>query len=113
MKNIILILGIILMSFSVNAQEKLNKNAKVKFHVSGNCEMCKSRIEKAAFSVSDVKTAEWNSEDEMLELIINENKTNVTSIQEAIAKVGHDTEGIKATDEDYEKLHTCCAYDRE
>jgi len=34
-------------------------------------------------------------------------------IHEAIAAVGHDTEKVKATDEAYEELHTCCKYPRD
>ena len=105
-----------LIGFTTNAQvetAKTNKNAKVEFHVSGNCEMCKARIEKAAYSVSGVKTADWHMDCGTLYLIMNENKTDITTIQNAIAKVGHDSDGVKATDEDYDNLHTCCAYDRE
>lgn len=122
MKNIIVLIVLSLSVVTTRAQsesskqqnqEKGNKNAKVEFHVSGNCEMCKKRIEKAAYSVSGVKSADWHMDCDTLYLIINEQKTDVTTIQKAIAKVGHDTEGIKATDEDYEKLHTCCSYERE
>lgn len=113
MKNIVLILGIILLTISVNAQEKKNKNAKVEFHVSGNCEMCKIRIEKAAYSVAGIKTANWHIDNETLYLIMNENKTDVGMIQKAIAKVGYDTQDLKATEEAYSKLPDCCAYDRE
>ena len=116
MKNIIVILVMTLFGFTTIAQEetaKTNKNAKVAFHVSGNCEMCKARIEKAAYSVSGVKTADWHIDTGTLNLIMNENKTDIATIQKAIAKVGHDSDGVKATDEDYDNLHTCCAYDRE
>lgn len=119
MKNTILILILSFIGFTSKAQEatqkennKENKNAKVEFHVSGNCDMCKKRIEKAAYSVSGVKSADWQIDSGKLYLIINEQKTDVVTIQKAIAKVGHDTEGLKSTDEDYQKLHTCCAYDR-
>ena len=43
---------LLLVSFTAQAQEKKNKNAKYHIEVNGNCEMCKKRIEKAAFSVS-------------------------------------------------------------
>jgi hypothetical protein len=33
-------------------------------------------------------------------------------VQEAIAKVGHDTGAVKATDEAYNGLPACCKYDR-
>jgi mercuric ion binding protein len=112
MKNIIVVLLLTFVGFTVQAQEVKNKNAKVEFHVSGNCEMCKKRIEKAAFSVSGVKSANWHIDSTTLYLIVNEQKTDVATIQKALAKAGHDTDGAKALKEDYDKLHTCCQYER-
>jgi mercuric ion binding protein len=112
MKNILAVLLLTFIGFSVHAQEVKNKNAKVEFHVNGNCEMCKKRIEKAALSVSGVKSADWHMDSGTLYLIANEQKTNVVAIQNAIAKVGHDTDVVKASKEDYDKLHACCQYER-
>ena len=112
MKNIILGMLLFIVAISAHGQEKKNKNAKHDIEVNGNCEMCKKRIEKAAFSVSGVKSAEWHIDDHMLHLIINEEKCSLTDVKKAIAKVGHDSEDIKATQEDYEKLHGCCLYER-
>ncbi len=112
MKNIILVMMILFMGLATQAQDKKNKNAKYNVEVNGNCEMCKKRIEKAALSVSGVKSAEWHIDDHMLHLIVNEEKCSLADVKKAIAKVGHDTEDIKATKEDYEKLHGCCMYER-
>ncbi len=112
MKNLLTIVLLIFVGFTANAQEKKNKNAKYDIEVNGNCEQCKKRIEKAAFSVPGVKSAVWHMDDHVLHVIINEEKTSVTEIKKAIAKVGHDTDEIKATDKDYENLHHCCKYDR-
>ena len=113
MKNIFLVLVISLFGFFANAQETAkNKNAKVEFQVKGNCGMCKKRIEKAALSVSGVKLAKWQKDTGILSLIFNEEKTNVLIVQKAIAKVGHETDGAKVSQEDYNKLHTCCQYSR-
>ena len=112
MKNIIVVVLLTFVGFTVQAQEAKNKNAKVEFHVSGNCEMCEKRIEKAALSVSGVKSADWHMDCATLYLIINEQKTDVTTIQKAIAKVGHDTDEVKALKESYDSLHTCCQYER-
>ena len=111
MKNLIITL-VLLMSIGLSAQEKTNKNAKYNIQVNGNCELCKKRIEKAAFSVSGVKSATWGIDDHTLHLILNEQKSSVLDVEKAVAKVGHDTDDVKATDEDYESLHTCCMYDR-
>jgi Cu(I)/Ag(I) efflux system membrane fusion protein len=78
--------------------------------VSGNCEMCKDRIETAAKSVSGVSSADWSSETKMLNVKFDGAKTNSEAIQKAIAKVGHDTEKFKAPDEVYNKLPECCLY---
>jgi Cu(I)/Ag(I) efflux system membrane fusion protein len=81
-----------------------------KFKVSGNCEMCKERIETAAKSVAGVASAEWNSETKLLQLNFDKGKTNIDNIQEAIAKSGHDTEKYKAPDDVYKALPECCLY---
>lgn len=92
------------------AKQKPNKNKKVQFGVNGNCEMCKKRIEKAAYSVKGVKSAIWSAEHQDIHLIIDETKCSVEDVKNAITNVGHDTEGLKATDEQYENLHGCCKY---
>lgn len=96
---------------AINAQEK-SKNSKVEVKVSGICDMCKSRIEKAAFKTKGVKSAEWSSDTQSLSLVINERKTDVLTIQKSMAAIGHDTEGVQATNEAYNNLHGCCKYER-
>lgn len=78
--------------------------------VSGNCEMCKDRIETAAKSVSGVSSAEWSTETKMLHVQFDGAKTNLDAIQKTIAKAGHDTEKYKASDAVYKALPECCAY---
>ena len=112
MKNILFGMMLLFVTLSTQAQEKKNKNAKHDVAVNGNCDMCKKRIEKAAFSVKGVKSAEWHSDDQTLHLIINEEKGSTLDVEKAVAKVGHDAGEIKATDEDYNKLHGCCNYER-
>lgn len=112
MKKIILVLFVSLIGFTMQAQAKKNKNAKADVEVKGNCEMCKKRIEKAAYSVAGVKSAVWHSEDQQLHLVYNEQKCSATDVVKAVAKAGHDTKDIKADKEDYDKLHECCQYER-
>lgn len=112
MRNIILGMLLLFVSLSAQAQQPKNKNAKYDIEVNGNCEMCKKRIEKAAFSVKGVKSAEWHIDDHTLHLILNEEKCSPLDVKKAIAKVGHDSDEVKATKEDFEKLHGCCLYER-
>jgi mercuric ion binding protein len=112
MKKLLLVLFVSLIGYAAQAQEKKGKNAKHEIEVKGNCEMCKKRIEKAAYSVAGVKSAVWSAESQQLKIILNEQKAASLEIEKAVAKVGHDTEHVKATDEDYSNLHDCCSYDR-
>ena len=122
MKNIILIVLISFLGFSVQGQEsntgeqalhKKNKNAHYTTEVNGNCEQCQKRIQKAAFSVPGVKSANWSIETHQLSLILNEEKCSSLDVKKAIAKVGHDTDEMKATKEEYDNLHSCCKYERQ
>lgn len=116
MKKILLIGAIVLSGAFAQAQEKKNKNAKVDIEVKGNCQMCKKRIEKAAFAVKGVRDAVWHGDHQILHLTINENKTDVLTIQNAIAKAGHDTKfnnvEVKTPEDIYKNLHKCCVYQR-
>lgn len=112
-KYLVLMLAVLGVAFTSTAQEKKNKNAKVDVEVKGNCDMCKKRIEKAAFGVKGVKSATWHADDQMLHLIIDENKTSSKKVQESVAKAGHDTKEVKATTDNYDNLHGCCKYERE
>jgi len=98
--------------FMFGALAVIAANKTESFKVYGNCEMCKARIEKAAKSVDGVSVADWNVETKMLALTFDDSKTDVHKVQEAIAKVGHDTDMHKSTDEAYNKVAGCCKYER-
>ena len=98
--------------FMLGAVTVFAGNKTEKFKVYGNCDLCKARIEKAAKSVEGVQTADWNQETKMMKVTLDDSKTNVHKVEMAIAKAGHDTDMHKATDEAYNKLPSCCKYDR-
>ncbi len=80
------------------------------FHVSGNCDLCKARIETATKSVDGVKSATWDEKSQNAHVAYDEMKTDPMKIQAAIAKAGHDTEKIKADVKAYNALPECCRY---
>lgn len=81
------------------------------FKVSGNCGMCKNKIEKAAKDAG-ATTAVWNVEKKELTVTYTSSSTNTAKIQQKIADVGYDNAGFTATAESYDKLHACCKYER-
>ncbi|RDK89111.1 heavy-metal-associated domain-containing protein [Marinirhabdus gelatinilytica] len=107
MKNIIIAVLVVFAGITASAQDK---NARATIEVDGVCGMCKKRIETAAIKTKGVKSAVWNVETKECSLIFDERKTDLTTISQSIADVGHDTKEIKATDEAYNSVHPCCLY---
>ena len=116
MKKIIFIFSWCLIGFSVQSQEiKKMKNSKISFEVDGVCGMCKKRIETSVLKTKGVKFAYWDVKTHQLNLIMDARKTNVSTVQKNILKVGHDivgldTEKLTATDKAYNSLDPCCKY---
>ena len=79
--------------------------------VSGNCDLCKTRIEKAA-KLDGVSKAEWDAKTNILALTFDPAKTNMDQISKQIAAVGHDNNKVKADDKAYNALPGCCKYVR-
>ncbi len=107
MKKIILVALVMMFGVQVQAQDR---NARATIEVDGVCLMCKERIEKAAIKTKGVKSAVWDVKTHMLSLIYDERRTNLQTIEESLAAVGHDTKNVKASEEAYEGLHHCCKY---
>ena len=111
MKSLSILTVLLFGLFSTNnsfAQSSV-KNETIK--VWGNCGMCKTTIEKAA-AKAGAASANWDEETKELKVSYAVNKTSSEKIQKQIAKSGYDTQGFKATDKAYDKLHGCCKYER-
>lgn len=88
----------------INAQDSV-----IRFRVSGNCEMCKKRIEEAAKG-KGIKKAGWNVESKYLTLSVEAYFKGIEKVHQRIADAGHDTELRKAKDIVYAELPGCCKY---
>jgi mercuric ion binding protein len=97
---------LILLSSALYGQPK---TIKTSIKVSGNCVMCKNRIE-TALDHAGVRFASWSAETKMLEVAYNNRKISEKEIHELVAAAGHDTDAVKAEDEVYGKLPFCCLY---
>ena len=101
------LLSISFISFSMNGLAQ-GKTETIK--ITGECGMCKSKIESAA-KKSGATYANWDVDSKELTVKYS-NQSNTAKIQKGIAAVGYDTPQYKATKEAYNKLHECCKYDR-
>ena len=109
-KSIITVLLTVLSTITFAQNSELKKQ-EINFGVAGRCNDCKDRIEKA-LDIKGIKFAEWNKEEQLCKVVYNPQKISENDIHNAIAKIGHDTDKVKATDEDYENLQDCCHYNR-
>lgn len=110
LKKIMVAVVVLLSSIGLNAQIKNEKTAEVK--ISGNCGMCKKNIEKAG-NVNKEAAVVWDANTKIAKISYDSSKTTQDDILKRIANAGYDSEKFKATEEQYNKLHGCCQYDRE
>jgi Cu(I)/Ag(I) efflux system membrane fusion protein len=102
-------------SFSHNHGNDQEKSGRMEtrhdtFEVSGNCEMCKERIEAAAKSIKGVFTASWDMNTKLISVRFDDGITSLDAIGNAIAEAGHDNGKYHTADEVYNKLPPCCRY---
>jgi copper chaperone CopZ len=95
------------------AQTSPNTIDTATFTVSGNCEMCKKRIETAALTSKGVKTAVWNDATQAITVTYKAGKTTPDAIGKSIAAAGYDNAHATANPDAYKKLPTCCRYTRD
>lgn len=103
------ILSVVALTFLGSAVFAQSKTEKI--NVSGNCGMCKKKIENA-LKVSGINTAEWNKTTKVLTVSYDSTKINSEQVQQKVAATGYDTAKFKASKEAYESLDDCCQYDR-
>lgn len=107
-KYFVLVFALIIATTSfAQTQSTPTKTQTIK--VSGLCDMCKTRIEKAA-KIEGVIRAAWDLKTKGLTVVYNPSKVKIADLEKRIAAVGHDTPLYKASDKVYNALPGCCKY---
>jgi copper chaperone CopZ len=88
----------------------LAQTSEVTFWVDGVCGMCEKRIESALINSSGVKFADWDLETLQVKVAYNSKKITEQKLHEILSGAGHDTQKVRAKDEDYAKVPGCCKY---
>jgi outer membrane receptor for ferrienterochelin and colicin/copper chaperone CopZ len=81
----------------------------IEFQVMGTCGMCEDRVEEAAM-IEGVTESEWDWEKMIMTVTYDPAVANIINVHKAIAKIGHDTDLMKAGDNVYSALPDCCLY---
>lgn len=104
-----ILFGSFLLLSSIDSFAQSKQDSTISFKVSGVCDLCKERIEKAAKG-KGVNHADWNLDTKMLTITFDPSRTTIEKVNERVADVGHDTYLKKADDAVYKALHPCCRY---
>ncbi len=99
------------LSFLLMSVFSFAQTQKQTVKVWGECGMCKKTIEKAA-KQAGATAANWNVDSKILAVSFDAKQTNVEAIEKSIAAAGYDTKNFTASDDAYNKLHSCCHYER-
>ena len=108
-KSLPLVWLILLLVSSREMQAQTSTVITITLKVSGNCDMCKERIETAAKG-KGVKQASWDTETKLLTLTYDTLQTRIEKVHARIAEAGHDTDLKKAKNDTYKALPECCLY---
>jgi periplasmic mercuric ion binding protein len=111
MKSRFLTTSLFITLFSLFSFSSFAETITSTFKVSGECGMCKKKIE-SSLRVKGVSKVNWDLESKTITVSYNSDKISIDEIHERIASVGYDTEKVKAKDEEYNKLDACCRYER-
>lgn len=107
MKNILLLLGFLLISQATFAQFG-KKTKTIEIESSIQCGMCVDRLENSFADFWAVKNVDYEIEDQKIIVTYNSKKTSPEKIRKHIAKVGYDADDVAADKEAYEGLPGCC-----
>lgn len=105
----ILIVNLLVINSLSYAQIKNIKTNTVKIY--GNCEICKTTIEKAGNKKKESKVT-WNKESQTATIEFNDAKTSLNDILKRVALAGYDSDMYLAPDATYNSLASCCQYER-
>lgn len=111
MKNLIKLSLVLIFILSISSNTFANsKEVKTDtLMVAGVCGMCEERIENAAL-IKGVKKADWSQDTHELIVVYRPDKVSLDEIAIAVSEIGHDNSIYNSTDEQYEKVHSCCKY---
>lgn len=103
-----IMLSFLLISFSLVGCAQKGNTKEVTFKTSGQCSMCKERIENALAYEKGVVNSNFNTETKELTVKFKPSKTNEEAIKKAVSKLGYDIDDVLADPKAYDKLPPCC-----
>jgi copper chaperone CopZ len=107
--SIFLLLGMLIISEMLFSQA--DGSMDIYFPTTGNCVLCKIRIENTVNKLNGIEEVTWDFETDVTYVTYDDTQTDAHEIMQVIAYVGHETEWYPASDSGYAALQgTCCLY---
>ncbi|MEI7594766.1 MAG: heavy-metal-associated domain-containing protein [Bacteroidota bacterium] len=103
-----IVLSFLLFSFGLFGCAQTAGTVEKTFKTSGQCGMCKDRIEKMLAYEKGIVSSDFNVETKELTVKYKSNKTNEAEIKKAVSKLGYDIDDVMGDQVAYEKLPPCC-----
>lgn len=101
------ILALLLIGYSpLQAQDA--KTATVEIKTSAECDMCKTRIEKAMNLTKGVSEATLDVKTRVLKVTYNPAKITPEKLRDIVSRTGYDADEVKARPAAYKRLPECC-----
>jgi periplasmic mercuric ion binding protein len=105
MKNLIIIVSLLALAITAQAQKKTEE---ISIKTSAVCNMCKINIEKALAYEKGPKKSELTVKTQIVTVVYDTKKTSPEKIKKAISEAGYDADEVPAYPKAYEKLNACC-----
>jgi mercuric ion binding protein len=103
------LLIVLIISFSIEGfAQKAKKGTPLIMKTSGQCEMCKERLETAFAYEKGVYSSEFDLKTKEFTVYYNPAKTDPDKIRKTVNTIGYDADDTKADPKAYAKLPACC-----
>lgn len=102
------VLALLILSSAMLFAQKAPKGTPLIMKTSGQCEMCKDRLETAFAYEKGVYSSSFDIETKEFTVYYNPKKTDPDKIRKAVNAVGYDADDTKADPKAYSKLPGCC-----
>lgn len=102
------VLCIIVLFLTANFAYSKDEIKEVKIKTSAECEMCKTKIEKAVNRLTGIESSNLDVESRVLTVKYNPDKVELDKIRKAVSKAGYSADDVAADPKAYKKLPKCC-----
>lgn len=110
MKSLVFVSVAVAFSLGLSVQASALGMRTDTLNVSGNCGMCKKRIESPFKDRTGVESAKWDKKTKKFVVTYDDAVIKREEIQDLVVKQGYDTDGTIAADDVYNALPNCCKY---